>query len=55
MEYASSPKVWTEKLVTIEVNHMVREIGDPNLGFPDDIRRVFFETRKIHECRDIDA
>ena len=28
---------------------MIGEVGDPNLGFPDNVRRVFFETGEIHE------
>ena len=46
---ASSPRVRTQKFIAVEVNHMIGEVGDPNLGFPDNVRRVFFETGEIHE------
>ena len=36
--------IWSEQTLAIEVDHMIRRIGDPHLGFPCN-RRV--ESRKV--------
>ena len=43
---------WTEKLVSIEVNHMVRHICNPNFRFPCKALRKLLKSGKVQEgCR----
>jgi hypothetical protein len=47
--------VRTQKLVAVEVNHVVWHVGNPDFGFPDDFRCVLLERGEIEERRDVDT
>ena len=42
-----------KKLIPVEMNQVVRNLGDPHLGLPGDLVHVLLELPEIRECADI--
>jgi hypothetical protein len=45
----------TQKLVTVEVDHVVGILSDPDFGFPSDVIDVSLELFEIGEGRNVNS
>lgn len=45
---------WPEEPIPVEVNQVIRHVGEPDLGFPRDVFRMLFEFPHVRKRAQID-